>query len=65
MAIQAGDLDAARHRLEQPYGFIEDHLQRWMPLVAASLAQATQEEFFAGLAAVLVALPADLAVPRI
>jgi putative dimethyl sulfoxide reductase chaperone len=65
VALQAGDVDAAKHRLAQRYAFVEDHVQRWMPLLAGSLSEATQEEFFAGLAAILIALPATLAEPHI
>lgn len=65
LALQAGDADLARHRLAQRYAFVDEHFQRWIPLLAGSLSEATQEAFFTGLAATLVALPAALAEPRI
>jgi TorA maturation chaperone TorD len=65
LALQAGDIDAAHKRLAQRYAFVDGHFQRWIPFVASSLSDATQEDFFAGLAAILVALPATLAEPRI
>jgi TorA maturation chaperone TorD len=65
LALQAGDMDVVTHRLAQRYAFVEDHFQRWVPLLAGAIAEATQEEFFAGLAAILVALPAALAEPQV